>query len=77
MDAFKNVLVLIIEGKGSNNLVETKRGGNFRNLDMPVRFLESTTETRTAVTENNLYGLDGEGEDIDSEDIDSNDNNLT
>jgi len=73
----KNVLVLIIEGRGSNDLVETKRGKKFRNLDMPVGFLESTTETRTSVTENNSYGLDGEGEDSESEDGNNDDNNLT
>merc|ERR1712087_280408 len=30
----KNVLALIVEGKGGNNLVETKRGKKFRGLDV-------------------------------------------
>ena len=34
-----NVLVLILEGNGSNNLVEKKRGKKFYNLDMPADFL--------------------------------------
>ena len=33
-----NVLVLILEGNGSNNLVEKKRGKKFYNLDMPADF---------------------------------------
>ena len=35
----RNVLVLIVEGKGGNDLVETKRGKKFRNLDLPAEFL--------------------------------------
>ena len=31
----QNVLVLILEGNGSNHLVEKKRGKQFRNLDLP------------------------------------------
>lgn len=31
----RNVLALIVEGKGGNDLVEIKRGKKFRNLDLP------------------------------------------
>ena len=31
-----NVLVLIDEAKGKNDLVETKRGKNFYMLDLPI-----------------------------------------
>jgi len=45
-----NVLSLIFEGKGSNNLVEQKRGKRFRNLDMPPSFYRTTTEDATGET---------------------------
>ena len=35
----RNVLVLIVEGGGSNDSVEKKRGRRFRNLDMSQEFL--------------------------------------
>ena len=34
----KNVLVMINEAKGKNDLVETKRGKKFRDLDLPIDF---------------------------------------
>ena len=34
----EKVLVLIIEGKGKNDLVETKRGKKFADLDLPSDF---------------------------------------
>ena len=63
--------------KVRDQMIQLKlRDEKFRNLDMLVKFLESTTETYTAATENNLYGLDGEGEDSDSKYINSDVNNL-
>ena len=35
-DRLRNVLVLIAEAKGKNDLVETKRGKNFYLLDLPI-----------------------------------------
>jgi len=35
-DRLQNVLVLIAEAKGKNDLVETKRGKNFYLLDLPI-----------------------------------------
>ena len=35
-DRLRNVLVLIYEAKGKNNLVEKKRGKKSRNLDLPI-----------------------------------------
>ena len=32
----QKVLVLIVEGKGKNDLVETKRGKKFADLDLPI-----------------------------------------
>ena len=32
----KNVLVLIVNGNGGNELVESKRGKRFRNLDLSI-----------------------------------------
>ena len=37
----KNVLVLIVEGNGGNELVESKRGKKFRNLDLPIEQLNN------------------------------------
>ena len=38
-DNLLSLLVLIVEGGGSNDLVEKKRGRRFKNLDMPQDFL--------------------------------------
>ena len=35
----RNVLVLIVDGNGANDLVEKKRGKKFRNLDVDPEFL--------------------------------------
>ena len=35
----RNVLALIVEGDGGNDLVETKRGKQFRNLEISPEFL--------------------------------------
>ena len=37
----KNVLVLIVEGNGGNELVESKRGNRFRNLDLSIEQLNN------------------------------------
>ena len=37
----RNVLALIVEGGGGNELVETKRGKKFRNLEVSQEFLEN------------------------------------
>mmetsp|Transcript_21851 Transcript_21851/g.24413 ORF Transcript_21851/g.24413 Transcript_21851/m.24413 type:complete len:114 (+) Transcript_21851:1-342(+) len=66
----RNVLVLIQEDGGGNNLVETKRGIFFRNLDLPADFLRtipSTPTTNVATTPVTTY-LDLEDDDSDDED---------
>ena len=40
----KNVLVLIVDGKGGNKFVESKRGKRFRNLDLSVDQLNSIND---------------------------------
>ena len=35
----QKVLVLIVEAKGKNDLVETKRGKKFANLDLPINLM--------------------------------------
>ena len=37
----KNVLVLIVEGNGGNELVESKGGKKFRNLDLSIEQLNN------------------------------------
>ena len=44
----EKVLVLIVEGKGKNDLVETKRGKKFADLDLPLHF---STETLPALAD--------------------------
>ena len=34
----KKVLILTVEGNGKNDLIETKPGKNFANLDLPLVF---------------------------------------
>ena len=41
----RNVLVLIDEAKGKNDLVETKRGKNFYMLDLPIDLTAKETST--------------------------------
>ena len=48
----RNVLVLIVEGQGSNDLVETKQGKRFRNLDLPQEFL---VPVQGALADNQLH----------------------
>ena len=60
--------MLIQNDKGGNNLVETKRGNFFRNLDLPADFFDtipSTPTTDVATTPVTTY--------LDLEDDDSND----
>ena len=69
----RNVLVLIVEGDGGNDLVEKKRGKRFRNLDLSPDFLsnndEVSTVTNAAITTpvNNCIHLDMEEDDSDDE----------
>jgi len=69
----RNVLVLIAEGKGSNDLVEKKRGKTFRNLDMPIEFLQTplAPEQQSVATNNGTndqpYDLVQDEEDSDEE----------
>ena len=37
----RNILALIVEGKSGNNLAETKKGKQFRNLEILPDFLET------------------------------------
>ena len=50
-DRLRNVLVLIVEVKGKNDLVETKRGKNFYKLDLPIDLTESDSDTPMMVDE--------------------------
>ena len=65
--------VLIAEGKGSNDLVEKKRGKKFRNLDMPIEFLQTplAPEQQSVATNNGTndqpYDLVQDEEDSDEE----------
>ena len=43
----RNVLALIVQGKGGNDLVETKRGKKFRGLDVPPEFFSENDEPAT------------------------------
>ena len=43
----KVLMILIQKDGGENNLVKTKRGKKFRNLDMPLKFLDSISSTPT------------------------------
>ena len=43
----RNVLVLIEEDNGGNNLVEKKRGTQHCNLDLPTEFLTNGEESNT------------------------------
>ena len=43
----RNVMVLIEEDNGRNNLVEKKRGKQHRNLDLPIEFLTDGGESNT------------------------------
>ena len=43
----RNVMVLIEEDNGGNNLVEKKRGKQHRNLDLPTEFLTNGEESNT------------------------------
>ena len=45
------MLILIHEGKGKNDLVETKRGKQFRGLDLPVDLTRPDPEPVTKLTE--------------------------
>ena len=44
----EKVLVLIIEGKGKNDLVETKRGKKFADLDLPFDFTTTVIQPALA-----------------------------
>lgn len=44
----RNVMVLIVEGKGANDLVEKKRGKKFRNLDLDPEFLGQASAATAA-----------------------------
>ena len=46
----KKVLVLIIEADGGNDLVESKHGKKFANLDLPVENAEVNAEAQTTAT---------------------------
>ena len=65
----RNVLVLIKQANGRNDLVERKRGKKFHNLDLPTEDLINTNNaTETAVTSNddawmNTIDLDPDDED--------------
>ena len=65
----RNVLVLIQRDGGGNNLVETKRGKYFRNLDMPQEFLDTVSTiptTNVTVTPVTTY-LDLDDDDSEDE----------
>ena len=74
----RNVLALIVEGKGGNDLVEQKRGKKFRNLDLNQELLAQNqaeiaipAETSNTVTSTNdpaLYDLTVDNLDSDNED---------
>ena len=53
----RNVLVLIVEGKGKNDLVETKRGKNFYMLDLPIDLtaVDDAGEVPELIPTANLY----------------------
>ena len=65
--------MLIVEGDGGNDLVEKKRGKQFRNLDLSPEFLcnndEASTVTNAAITTpvNNYIHLDMDEDDTDDE----------
>ena len=50
-DRLRNILVLIVEAKGKNDLVETKRGKNFYKLDLPIDLTDSDSDTQMLVDE--------------------------
>ena len=72
----RNVLALIVEGGGGNELVETKRGKKFRNLEVSQEFLENNyvaTALATAAAATDALTLrrnDLEDSDNDDEDFD-------
>ena len=67
------MLVLIVEGNGSNDMVEKKRGKKFWNLDLPINFRNSTEEqaidaaTDAAGDSNAFFDLVVDAEDSDEE----------
>ena len=54
----QKVLVLIIEAKGKNDLVETKRGKKFANLDLPIDITDADDagEVPELIPTAELYG---------------------
>ena len=63
----RNVLVLIKEGDGGNHKVETKRGRQYRNLDMPA---ETPAATGTNNNTADRFHLDDDHDNIDDDLLD-------
>ena len=53
-----NVLVLIVEGNGRNELVETKRGKRFRTLDLSVEQLSNINVEEDQYTIDDINDID-------------------
>ena len=69
----RNVLVLIKEASGKNDLVEKKRGKKFRNLDFPIQNVTNTnsaTETAVATNDDATNGTWMNSLDLDPDDED-------
>ena len=69
----RNVLVLIKEADGKNDLVEKKRGKKFRNLDFPIQNVTNTnnaTETAVATNDDATNGTWMNSLDLDPDDED-------
>ena len=62
----RNVLVLIVEANGKNDLVETKRGKNFYMLDLPI---DLTEDTPTLIPESSAAELFQEEPDLVEEEV--------
>ena len=54
-DRLKRGLVLIVEAKGVHDLVETKRGKHFANLDLPIDLTNDTGEVPDLIPAADLY----------------------
>ena len=72
------MLVLIVEGKGGNDLVGKKRGKKFRNLDLPPEFLnQNNSDQQNDPTEPEVTGNNELFFDLVVDDEDSDDKNLS
>ena len=52
-------MVLIVKAKGKNDLVETKRGKNFAELDLPIDLTQNDESPELIEAEDESEGEDG------------------